>query len=95
MIEKVIIAQNRKKYKKKVRIVQNSKKYEKVRILQNRKEYGRKGQNSIEQKGMKYKYLRVKQNRQGCNTLEWDRTQKNRIRKKNVVEVIRIKRNKR
>ena len=44
---------------------------------------------------MKYKYLRVKQNRQGCNTLEWDRTQKNRIRKKNMVEVIRIKRNKR
>ena len=74
--------------KEKVRIVQNSKKYEKVRILQNRKEYGRKGQNSIEQKGMKYKYLRVKQNRQGCNTLEWDRTQKNRIRKKNMVDVI-------
>ena len=95
MIEKVIIAQNRKKYKKKVRIVQNSKKYEKVRILQNRKECGRKGQNSIEQKGRKYKYLRVKQNRQGCNTLEWDRTQKNRIRKKNMVEVIRIERNKR
>ena len=44
---------------------------------------------------MKYKYLRVKQNRQGCNTSEWDRTKKNRIRKKNMVEVIRIERNKR
>ena len=84
-----------KNIKERVRIVQNRKKYEKVRTLQNRKEYGRKGQNSIEQKGMKYKYLRVKQNRHGCNTLEWDRTKKNRTRKKNRVEVIRIERNKR
>ena len=81
--------------KEKVRIEQNRKKYEKVTRVQNRKEYDRKGQNSIEQKGMKYKYLRVKQSRHGCNTLEWDRTKKNRTRKKNRVEVIRIERNKR
>ena len=43
---------------------------------------------------MKYKYIKVKQNRHGCNTLEGDRTKKNRTWEKNRVEVIRIERNK-